>query len=182
MSTRIAIVLAVALSLARDAAAEPHPNAIDVSPISPFVRIWAVHYERKLTAKDELITGVAYTNIKYDSGRSHAPTAIIGYRRYLWRGLHVEGELWPSYNWFYGYDAMTYFNGFELWNENRIGWTFDFSISSVPLYVDVDWAMGWGLYGDDSKPQEWRDEAAAEEFLFGLPFFNMPEIFTGVRF
>lgn len=40
--------------------------------------------------RDELLVGFAYANIKYDHGRSHAPTGIVGYRRYLWKRTHIE--------------------------------------------------------------------------------------------
>jgi hypothetical protein len=54
------------------------------------------------------LVGGAYTNIKYDFGRSHAPTAIIGYRRYVWRHVHLEYQLWPSFGLYGGHKPQSF--------------------------------------------------------------------------
>jgi hypothetical protein len=41
-------------------------NRLQFSPVSPFIRIYAAQYARRLTDKDELIIGGGYANIKYD--------------------------------------------------------------------------------------------------------------------
>ena len=92
---------------------------------------------RRLGEKNELLLGLAYANIKYDRGRSHAPTGIVGYRRYLWKKAHVEYQLWSSYNWYYESDERRYYEGAELWNEFRPGYTFDFRMAGQPVF------MGW---------------------------------------
>jgi hypothetical protein len=150
---------------------------IEASPASPFIHIYAAQYARRLGEKNELLLGFAYANIKYDHGRSHAPTAIVGYRRYLWRNAHVEYQLWPSYNWSYESDEKRYYNGAELWNEFRPGYTFDFHIGSRPVFVNVQYLIGFGLYGDESKPQSWKDQRDAEGELFMAPM-----AFMGWRF
>ena len=63
----------------------------------------------------------------------------------------------------------------------RPGYTFDLAFTRLPLYLNLQWLFGWGYYGSDSKPQAWRDEVDAEENLLGLPIFNMPAFFLGVR-
>ena len=82
--------LALSLCAVSPAAAGPGPGgstrprrAIEFSPLSPLIRIYVVQVGQRLTDRDELLLGAAYTNIAYDIRRSHAPGAILGYRRYL---------------------------------------------------------------------------------------------------
>jgi hypothetical protein len=148
-------------------------GAIEFSPVSPFIRIYAVQYAHRLTEKDELIVGGGFANIKYDDGQSHAPTFIGGYRRYIWKKAHAEYQLWPSYNWYREFNEQKYYEGAELWNEFRFGYTFDFDIRRAPWFVNVQYLVGWGLYGDDSKPQSWKDQVAREGEIFAAPMFFM---------
>jgi hypothetical protein len=152
-------------------------SAVEFSPVSPFIRIYAAQYARRLTANDEFIIGGGYANIKYDDGQSHAPTFIIGYRRFIWKKAHAEYQLWPSYNWYWEQNEEKYYEGAELWNEFRFGYTFDFKIGRAPWFVNAQYLVGWGLYGDDSKPQSWKDQVAREGEVFAAPM-----IFMGWRF
>lgn len=67
-------------------------RAVEFSPVSPFIRIYAAQYARRLTDRDELILGGAFANIKYDDGQSNAPSLILGYRRYVWKKAHVQAS------------------------------------------------------------------------------------------
>jgi hypothetical protein len=170
-----ALVTVASVAYAQDASSgqRVERSAVEFSPVSPFIRIYAAQYARRLTDRDELILGGAYANIKYDDGQSHAPTAIIGYRRYVWRKAHVEYQLWPSYNWYWEENEEKYYPGAELWNEFRFGYTFDFHIRRTPWFVNVQYLVGWGLYGDESKPQSWKDQVAREGEVFQAPMFFM---------
>lgn len=162
-----------------EAAAGPgarEKHAIEFSPLSPVIRIYAVQYARRLGEKDELLLGGAYANIRYDHGRSHAPGAILGYRRYLWRNAHVEYQLWPSYNWYWETDERRYYKGAELWNEFRPGYTFDFHLGERAVFINLQYLIGFGLYGLDSKPQSFKDQVE-DETVFMAPMF-----FLGWRF
>ena len=126
-------ILAQAPSRRRSSAGLPsETSAIEFSPLSPLVRIYAVQYARRFAEKNELLLGGAYVNIRYDEGQSHAPTFIMGYRRYLWKKAHIEYQLWPSYNWYYENQEKRYYEGAELWNEFRPGYTFDFRLGTRP--------------------------------------------------
>jgi hypothetical protein len=169
-----AVCLGAVAVHAQEAPGRPaEPGAIEFSPVSPFIRIYAAQYARRLTDRDELIVGGGYTNIKYDDGQSHAPTAIVGYRRYIWKKAHAEYQLWPSYNWYWEENEQKYYEGAELWNEFRFGYGFDFNIGRVPWFVNVQYLVGWGLYGDESKPQSWKDQVAREGEVFAAPMFFM---------
>ncbi|MFP4547390.1 MAG: hypothetical protein ACLFQM_04610 [Fidelibacterota bacterium] len=58
-------------------------HSIEISPLSPLFKIYAVQYNYLLSERNEIMLGFAYANIKYDKGRSHAPTLILGYRRFF---------------------------------------------------------------------------------------------------
>jgi hypothetical protein len=150
-------------------------HSIDFSPVSPLFDIWGVQYGFRITAEDELVLGLAYMNIRYDVGRSHAPTATVGYRRTLWRNLHLEYLLMPSYDWFWSSVEGRTYRSVELWNEARVGYRLDFVAGGLPLYVDVEWLLGFGLYGGN-KPESFRALVREE------PVFTAPMLFTGVRF
>ena len=119
VSAAAAVCLGAAAVHAQEASGRrTEPSAIEFSPVSPFIRIYAAQYARRLTDKNELIIGGGYTNIKYDDGQSHAPTFIIGCRRYDWKKAHAEYQLWPSYNWYWEADEEKYYEGAELWKNS----------------------------------------------------------------
>jgi hypothetical protein len=152
-------------------------TALEFSPLSPLVRIYAVQFARRVGEKNELLFGGAFAHIKYDDGQSNAPSLIVGYRRYLWRGFHIEYQLWPSYNWYYEKNEQAYYKGAELWNEVRPGYTFDFRWGGQPLFLNAQFLIGYGLYGYDSKPESWKRQVDREGELFMAPMF-----FLGWRF
>jgi len=173
-------VLTAAPALAQtkvESGAPLEKGAIEFSPVSPFIGIYAAQYVRHVATRTDLILGFAYVNIEYDQGQSHAPTGILGVRQYFWRGAHLEYQLWPSYNWYYENVEQRYYNGAELWNEFRPGYTFDFRLGRAPMFVNLQYLIGFGLYGDQSKPQSWKDQRDREGELYTAPM-----VFLGWRF
>ncbi|MDX9770670.1 MAG: hypothetical protein RBT19_09915 [Tenuifilaceae bacterium] len=152
-------------------------HTIDVCPISPLFGIWAVHYTYRLTPKDELITGLSYMNIKFDGiGETNSPALILGYRRYLWKNLHFEYEIWPAYDNFWESNEQKHYPGFDLWNEFRLGYLFDVKVGNVPAFVNIQWPLGFGLYASN-KPQSFKELEKDNRF-----FYFPPLIFVGLKF
>ncbi len=149
--------------------------ALEISPMSPVFKIWAVQLSYRLSPKNEGILGLAYANIKYDEGRSHAPTLLLGFRHFFWKGLHLEYQLWPAYNAYYENSETVYYKGFELWNEFRTGYMIDFKIGKIPVFVNPQLLLGFGLYSGN-KPESFKKQVE-NEFLFVYP-----NIFAGIRF
>lgn len=152
-----------------------YKHSIDISPMSPFFKIWAIQYSYNYSGKNELMLGLAYANIEYDFGRSHAPTLIAGYRRFFWKGLHLEYQLWPAYNFYFENNEQKYYNGFELWNEFRVGYVINFKLGKVPMYINPQVLIGFGLF-PGNKPDSFIKQVE-EEFLF-----IYPNVFLGIKF
>ena len=152
-------------------------NSIDFCPEYPFVGIYALQYSRELTQKDELFFGASFLNQKYDCGNSNAGGLSIGYRRYLWYKLHCEYQLMPIYDNFYEKKEKAYYKSFDLWNEFRIGYRFDFTIAKCPLYINLQQPFGFGLYGSN-KPESFKQENKGSKRFFYFP----PLALIGIRF
>lgn len=174
----VVVLLALALAPTPAHAEEAAPerrHSIDISPLSPFIRIYAVQYSYEFSPANELILGPAYMNIRYAFGETNAPALILGYRRYLWRNLHVEYQVWPIVDWFWeANEKKTYFS-YDLWNEARVGYRFDFELAGLDAFVNLQWALGFGLYAGN-KPESFL--ALRRE----SPIFTAPLIFCGLRF
>ena len=121
-----AAALLAAAAPARAAAGGPldlaHRHAVEVSPMAPMFRIYGAQYAYALDERSELIVGAYFMNMgakraagasspvadlfvtpntrTRDVGTNHGYSAMLGYRRYLWRALHLEYQLWPAYNEF----------------------------------------------------------------------------------
>ncbi len=152
-----------------------YKHSFDISPMSPLFNIWAIQYSYQFSPKNEIILGLAYANIKYAEGRSHAPTLMMGYRRFLWKGMHLEYQLWTAYNSYYENIEQKYYKGFELWNEFRAGYLIDFKLGNLPFYINPQLLCGFGLY-PGNKPESFKQHIK-DEF-----FFIYPNIFLGFKF
>lgn len=150
--------------------AEERRHAIEVSPISPFIRIYAVQYAYQLTPHHELVTGPTYMNIQYDDGETNALGVILGYRFYPWRGLHVEYQLWPIYDRYWESNEAKYYKSFDLWNEARVGYRIDFELWEQPFFVTPQFAFGFGLYAGN-KPESFKEQQRQERFFYAPLFF-----------
>lgn len=159
---------------------ESYKNAIDFCPLSPMIKIWAVHYTYRITPKSEIIAGPLYMNIPYENiGHTDAPGFIIGYRQYLWKNLHIDYQLMPAWDRYYEQnEKKRYPVGFDLWNEFRLGYSWDFNVARLPCFINVQWPFGFALYSDgNGKPQSFKDKAKENPFFYFPPLF-----FIGVRF
>ena len=56
-------------------------------------------------------------------------------------------------------------------------YTFDFRVGNTAMFTNVQYLIGFGLYGDASKPQSWKDQVEEEGELFTAPM-----VFLGWRF
>lgn len=158
--------------------------SVETSPASPFLQmadagIWGIKLDYALSEKDELKVGLAYMNLHFDEGTTHAPSLIVGYRRFLWKKLYLEYELWPGYDKFYEKNEGRYYESFDIWNEFRVGYQFNFEVKNVPAFVSVTWPFGFGLYSSN-KPESFYDRM--NQSFGDKYFYQFPLIFVGVKF
>ncbi len=154
-------------------------HSLDFCPLSPVIGIYALHYAHRFAAKDEFIISPSYMRIQYPAiGHTNAPGFIIGYRRYLWKNLHLEYQLMPMWDRFYDKNEdKTYPTSFDLWNEFRLGYAFDFKIKNITLFLNLQIPLGFILYSDPKGKSEAFKQHAKENPLFYIPLF-----FVGTRF
>ena len=178
MLKRVLLITALLTGLAlQTAAANPKlDETFEFSPMSPMMNIYGVYYTKHFTEKDVWMAGAAYMRIPYDFGHTNAPALIGGYRRYLWKNLHVEYQLWPTYDWFYESNEDKVYESFDIWNEFRVGYHFDFKVAELPMFVNVQWPLGFGLYASN-KPESFKENEKEERF-----FYFPPMVFLGIRF
>jgi hypothetical protein len=78
-----------------------YKHSLDFCPVSPLFKIYAIHYCRRITPTSEIIVAPYYANIHYENiGNTDAPGFIIGYRRFLWKTLHIDYQLMPQWDYF----------------------------------------------------------------------------------
>lgn len=156
-----------------------YKNSIEVSPMSPFINIYAIQYGYSFDLQNDLIAGLAYMSIPHENvGRTHASSLIIGYRRNLGKGWHVEYSLYPTYDNYYETNEQKYYNSFDLWNEFRFGYQYDFAISDIPVFVKAQIPFGFALYAGN-KPQSFKNRENEEDNKF---FYKAILVFVGIKF
>lgn len=185
--------IAALLLIGQFLAAQHKTHSIEMSPLSPMFNIYAVQYAYHFDDANEAMIGVSYADIPQkpaaakepswmklfitpntitkDIGINHSWTLFFGYKRYVYDRFHAEYQLWPGYNSFYSATEKKYFNGFDLWNEFRFGYTFDFGDS--PFYINLQYLVGFGLV-EGNKPADFAEGAD--------PLFRAPVLFLGWRF
>lgn len=155
-------------------------NALDLCPMSPLFKIYAIDYTYKITPRSEIIAGLYYANIHYkDIGNTNAPGFIVGYRQFIWKSLHIDYQLVPQWDHFYEKNENRHYpQGFDLWNEFRLGYSWDFQVGNIPAYINVQWPFGFALYSDDNaKPESFKQHVKDNPFFYFPPMF-----FVGIRF
>ncbi|KAB2921850.1 MAG: hypothetical protein F9K22_13065 [Bacteroidetes bacterium] len=186
-------IILFALLAADTLTAQTTKHSIELSPISPMFHIYAVQYSYHLDELQSAMVGVSYADmaqrpaserqprwmdvvitpntVTRDIGQNHSWTLFFGYKRYVYGRLHLEYQLWPGYNSFYSTTEKRYYNGFDLWNEFRVGYTFD--IGDSPWYVNLQYLVGFGLI-EGNKPADFGEGSD--------PVFRAPVFFVGYRF
>lgn len=173
--------------------AQINRHSLEISPVSPMFNIYAVQYLYHFDEKNAGMIGISYANmaqkpaekrqpkwmdiiitpnnLKKDIGVNHSWTLFAGYKYYLTKNIHTEYQLWPGYNSFYSSTEKKYYNGFDLWNEFRLGYTFYFGDS--PFYLNLQYLVGFGLI-KGNKPADFGEGSD--------PVFRAPVLFIGWKF
>ena len=153
-----------------------YSHSVETSPMSLLLNVYGVLYYYRFSLHNEIITGINYSNLHYDFGNHNAPGMTIGYRRFLWKNLHFQYELWPAYDNFYEKNEDKHYKDFTLWNELRFGYQFNFKIKNQACYVSAQWPFGFFLVNGD-KPKSYTDYEKDNRF-----FYQIPVLFIGLKF
>lgn len=144
--------------------------SVGTSITYPIAAIYLVHINYALDDRHELFFGPCFQNFKHESFTVNAYTLLLGYRYFLWKRLHVEAEIYPAYNNIYSNVTQTYFPGFEMWGEFKVGYQFNFFKDK--LYVQLAPGIGFGFFRANKPPN------FDEEIVY--PIFT-PQIMLGLR-
>lgn len=147
------------------------PWGIGTSITYPMAEIYMMQISYSPWEAGDILGGVAYQNWKNEQGRANAYTLLLGYRQFVWKGLHAEMELWPAYNPFHSsVDAKTY-AGFELWMSLRLGYKIDFQLAGNEFYILAQPSVGFGVARENPWPEKVKGDGAIFE----------PQIILGIK-
>ena len=148
------------------------PWGIGTSITYPLAEIYMIQVSYSPWESGDILFGAAYQNWENDQGRSHAYTFLLGYRQFLWGGIHTEIELWPAYNPFHSSVDGEIYTGFELWMSIRIGYKFEFELASNEFFVLLQPSIGFGV----ARENPWPDKEENDQAIFE------PQLVVGIRF
>jgi hypothetical protein len=154
---------------------------IEAFPIVTLFKIYSAHYLYALTPDDHLIAGFSYVNTYLKNregiavGQLYAPTIVIGYRRYFWKNLHAEYQLWPSYNDYLEISEGKFYSGFDLYSEIRAGYRIDLELAGMEMFTNPQMIYGFGIF-PGNKPDSFY------ELVKEAPPFIVPSLSIGIRF
>ncbi len=109
-------------------------------------------------------------NFEHDSFQVNALTLLLGYRRFIYRGLHLEAEFYPAYNKIHSKVNDKDYPGIEMWGEFKIGYRFD--LAGGRLYIQPAPGIGFGFFRTN-KPPNFDEE-------IDYPTFT-PQLLVGIR-
>jgi hypothetical protein len=158
---------------------------IETSLVYPFVEIYYLLGSFAFWRHGEALFGIGVQRWSNDTtsgfeklfppGRAEAYTVLLGYRQFLWRGLHIEVLLFPAYNrWRSHVDRKTY-SGLELWAEAHLGYKFRLEAFGIVLCAIPQVGLGTGIWKQTAWP--------GEDSLAGLDRFQfVPNVIIGAEF
>lgn len=137
----------------------------------PFVNIYLVQINYKLNEKHEVFFGPCFQNFKHESFKVNAYTLLLGYRYFIWKGLHLEAEVYPAYNNIFSNVTQRHYPGIEMWSEIKIG--YQFNLFGDKLFIQPAPGIGFGIF-QNNKPPNFDKEIK-------YPIFT-PQLLVGFRF
>ena len=142
--------------------------------IGPDYDIYFIQFCRKFSSRDESILGVSYLNSSIGNllgypGDEQLYALELGYRKYLWRNLHLEFQILPQYVTCYDNIIQKSYNEFGLASEIRLGYLFNFDIFDIPFYINLQWFCGYYLY--NPKPQSFIEVDEGSSYISPVPMF-----------
>lgn len=145
-----------------------HRLGLELTPVSPIMRIWALHATYSAWEYGDVIAGYVYQNEMIgEAGRANGHTLAVGYRQFFWRGFNLEIEHWIAYDPIdSSVDGRTY-KGWDGWLEVMPGYRWDFYRShAIDLFVLAQVEFGWPTFRTNPPPN--MPEATGAPFVIPL--------------
>ncbi len=167
----IFLVILLTCSSVLPADVSPSNWSVSTSLTFPLARIYTLHFNYMPDDSNEFFFGPCFQNFSHDSFTVYAYTLILGYRRYFWKGLFAEAELYPAYNSIWSKITESYHPGYEMWTEFKIGY-------KIPLwkskyYLQPAPGIGSGIFRTNAPPNYYNEIES--------PIF-IPQIMIGREF
>ena len=145
--------------------------SISTSLTFPLARIYTLHLSYMFADNNELFFGPCFQNFSHDSFTVYAYTLILGYRHYFWKGLFAEAELYPAYNSIWSKVTESYYPGYEMWGEFKVG--YKIPLWNSKYYLQPAPGIGFGFFRTNSPPNYYKEIES--------PIF-IPQVIIGMEF
>ncbi|HNT66958.1 MAG TPA: hypothetical protein PKN04_14340, partial [bacterium] len=164
------IVLTATVNSLAQTEETPAKWSLATSLTYPLADIYLLQINYRPAAGHELFFGPCWQNFEHDSFEVNALTLLLGYRRFIYKGLHLEAELYPAYNKIHSKVNDKDYPGIEMWGEFKIGYRFD--LAGGRLYIQPAPGIGFGFFRTN-KPPNFDEE-------IDYPTFT-PQLLVGIR-
>lgn len=161
-------------ALSADPAGTAGRWGVEVSPTFLLAPIYMVQATWSAWRYGDMVVGYGFQHMTSNSrgaGQTHGHSLLLGYRQFIWKGINLELQAWPTYDRFQSYVDGRVYPGVELWCEAYIGYRFDFVARHTTFYILPQPGIGWGMY----RSNKWPRFADAKQYEL------VPQLLFGVR-
>jgi hypothetical protein len=158
-------------------------HSVSTDPLLPVFNSFAVIYEYEKTEKSSFILGFwygkateTYPKMLEYPGYAVNVSPIFAYRYYFWKKLHAEYQIYPGYTKYFERNERKFYKSFNLFNELRIGYKFNFQISKTPLFLNFQFPVGFVIF--DTNEPETFSEVRKQDPIF---YIFIPNIYFGIN-
>ena len=147
---------------------------LEVSPTFLMAPIYMAQATWSAWNHGDVIVGYAFQHMSSNTagaGQTHGHSLLLGYRQFVWKGLNVEMQAWPTYDRFQSTVDGRVYPGLELWCEAYVGYRFDFRLGNMVFYATPQPGIGWGMY----RSNKWPRFSDAKQFEW------VPQLLLGMR-
>jgi hypothetical protein len=163
---------------------ENYKHSVSTDPLLPLFNCFAIIYEYQKTERSSFILGFwygkateTYPKMLEYPGYAVNISPIFAYRYYFWKGLHAEYQIYPGFTKYYEENEDKFYKSFNLFNEFRFGYKFNFQIFKIPLLVNLQFPVGFTIF-DTNEPDTFK-EIRKQDPIF---FIFYPNIYLGIKF
>lgn len=144
--------------------------SVGTSLTYPFAEIYIIHINYMLNESHEVFFGPGFQNFKHESFTANAFTLVLGYRYYFLNYLNIEAEIYPAFNNLYSTVTKSYYPGFEMWSEIKIGYRIHFLKNK--MYLHPAPGIGFGVF-QTNRPPNYDNEIESPIFV--------PQLIIGLK-